>query len=208
MNGAAFFNKYEDITLTLAACPSIPCLQPRNVGAADVKGFELEFQAYPVRGLSLDGGLSFIDFEYTSASVFDPDRNFDALADEFGNSIGVPVNGVTPYTPEWSYSFGIQYDYELPDAAVVSARFDGSYQSKIFTESQNSSWSRIDGYFVGGARLAYTTGNEDWTVALRVDNLFDEYYFNTVSDVTTSLGLVTGDPGLPRTWSLSVERRF
>jgi iron complex outermembrane receptor protein len=41
-----------------------------------------------------------------------------------------------------------------------------------------------------------------------VQNLFDKYYFTSVSDATTSLGLVTGVPGLPRTWSVSVERKF
>ena len=39
-------------------------------------------------------------------------------------------------------------------------------------------------------------------------NIFNKYYFQTVSDVTTSLGLVTGVPALPRTWSLNVTRNF
>ena len=191
LNGAAFFNKYNDIILTLSACPSIPCLQPNNVGAADVKGFELEFSAYPVDGLSLDGGLSYIDFEFT----------------DVGTS-GLVGTEVTPYTPEWSWSFGVQYDYRLASDGLLSARFDGSYQSEIYTESFNTSWSRIDGYFLGNARLSYTTPDEDWKIALEVQNLFNEYYFNTVSDVTTSLGLVSGDPGMPRTWLASVSRKF
>jgi len=207
VNAAAFFNKYQDIILTLSACPSIPCLQPRNVGEADVKGFELEVTAFPVDGLSLDGALSYIDFQYTSDSVFDPNRGYDSIADEFGNSIGVPVDGVTPYTPEWTWSFGVQYDYEA-SFGVISGRIDGAYQSTIYTETNNSAWSEIDGYFLGNARLSYTTPDEDWRVALEVSNLFGEYYFNTVSDVTTSLGVVTGDPGLPRTWKVSLERNF
>jgi iron complex outermembrane receptor protein len=47
-----------------------------------------------------------------------------------------------------------------------------------------------------------------WKVALEVQNLFDKYYFTSKSDITTSLGEVTGVPGLPRTVSLSVERKF
>ena len=207
VNAAGFFNKYEDIILTLPACPSIPCLQPRNVGAADVKGFELEVSAFPVDGLSIDGALSYIDFKYTSPRAFNALYGYDGLVSG-GVVLAVPADGRTPYTPEWTYSFGIQYDYEMANNAIVSARFDGSYQSEIFTESTNSIWSRIDSYFLAGARLAYTSPDDDWTVALRVDNLFDKYYFNTVSDVTTSLGVVTGDPGLPRTFAISVERRF
>jgi len=191
LNGAAFFNKYNDIILQLSACPSIPCLQPRNVGAADVKGVELEFSAYPVDGLSLDGGVSFIDFEYT----------------DVGTS-GVPLDAVTPYTPEWTYSLGIQYDYELDSGGIIGARVDGSYQSDTFTESFNTEWSRIEGYFLANGRVSYTTPDEDWRIALEVQNLFDKYYWQTVSDVSTSLGVVTGAPGLPRTWLASVTRKF
>ncbi len=193
VNGAAFYNDYQDIILTLPACPSVPCLQPRNVGEAEVKGFELEVTAYPTDGLSIDGALSYIDFEYDAASVA---------------PAGLTGNEITPYTPEWTWSFGIQYDHELDSGAMISGRFDGNYQSTIYTDTFNTVWSEIDGYFIGGARLAFTDANDDWTLAVRVDNLFDEYYFQSVSDITRSLGMVTGVPGMPRTFTLSVERRF
>jgi len=46
-------------------------------------------------------------------------------------------------------------------------------------------------------------------VALEIQNLFNKYYFMSKSDVGAgSLGVVTGVPGLPRTWALSVERKF
>ncbi|WAT17092.1 TonB-dependent receptor [Aurantiacibacter sp. MUD11] len=193
VNGAAFYNDYQDIILTLPACPSVPCLQPRNVGEAEVKGFELEVTAYPTEGLSFDGSLSYIDFEYDAASVA---------------PAGLTGNEITPYTPEWTWSIGAQYDYFTSGGSMISARFDGSYQSTIYTDTFNTVWSEIDGYFIGGARLAYTDPDDEWTVALRVDNLFDEYYFLSKSDITRSLGMVTGVPGRPRTWSVSVERRF
>jgi len=191
LNGAVFFNDYSNIILQLSACPESPCLLPANVGAADVKGFELEFSAYPTDSLSIDGGLSYIDFKYTETGLS-----------------GLTGDEITPYTPEWTYSIGAQYDYELESGATVMARVDGAYQSAIFTDSFNTIWSRVDGYFLANARIGYTTADEDWNVALEVMNLFDKYYYNSVSDVTGSLGLVTGVPGLPRTWALSVRRNF
>ncbi len=190
LNGAAFWNDYSDIILQLTACPGSPCLQPNNVGSAEVKGFELEFSAYPVDGLSFDGGLAYLDFQYTDT----------------GTS-GLTGDEITPYTPEWSASIGIQYDYDFSGGSMM-ARVDGAYQSEIFTEANNSIWSRIDSRFLANARLAYTTPDEDWTVALEVQNLFDKYYYLSVSDVTGSLGVVTGVPGMPRTWALSVRRDF
>src|SRR5690606_24665648 len=98
VNGAGFWNKYNDITFQLSACPSSPCLRPTNVGKADVKGFELEVAAYPVDGLSLDGSLSYINIKYDADSVA---------------AAGLSGDETFPYTPDWTYSFGIQYDYEL-----------------------------------------------------------------------------------------------
>ena len=190
LNGAAFYNDYSNIILQLSACPSVPCLQPRNVGKAHVKGFELELTAYPMEGLSVDGGLSYINFNYT----------------DVGTS-GLTGDEVTPYTPEWTYNFGIQYDQKI-DPGTIGIRFDGSYQGTIFSEAFNSSWSKVKGYFLGNARLMFTTEEEDWQFALEVQNVFDKYYFLTMSDVTTSLGLVSGQPGMPRTWAVSVKRNF
>jgi len=192
LNGAAFYNDYNDIIFTLSACPSSPCLRPTNVGKAKVKGFELETTIYPVDNLSLDGSVSYINVNYDDASVA---------------AAGLNGSETFPYTPDWTYSFGIQYDYDI-GPGTIAARFDGSYRSKIFTETTNSPWSEIDSRFLGNARLTYTTADSDWRVSLEVQNLFDKYYFLSVSDVTTSLGAVTGVPGLPRTWALSVKRNF
>jgi iron complex outermembrane receptor protein len=162
-----------------------------------VKGAELEATIFPVEGLSIDGSIAVLDFEYTSPA-------------EGGVLVGsaIPAAGITPYTPEVTYSFGIQYDHQM-SAGTVSARFDGSYQGELYSNSENTSWSRIPGRFLGNARLSYTSEDDAWRAALEVQNVFDKYYFMSRSDVTSnSLGVVTGVPGLPRTWSVSLERRF
>ena len=203
LNGAAFLNKYNDIILGKQLCPESslpsPCLRPDNIGSADVKGAELEVGIFPVTGLSIDGSIAFLDFEYTT----DTDAN--------GNLVGTGILGtnITPYTPELTYSFGIQYDHELAGGSVIGARFDGSYQGDVFTNAENTSWAKVDGRFLGNARLSYKSADNDWLVALEVQNVFDKFYWLSKSDVASNaLGLVTGVPGLPRTWSLSVQRNF
>jgi iron complex outermembrane receptor protein len=192
LNGAAFYNDYKDIIFILSACPSSPCIRPTNVGKAKVKGFELETTIFPVDGLSLDGSLSYIDVKYNKASVA---------------PAGLHGDETFPYTPKWTYSFGIQYDYDI-GPGTVGMRFDGSYRSAVFTETANSPWSRVDSRFLGNARLSYTSADEDWRLSLEVQNIFDKYYFLSVSDVSKSLGAVTGVPGLPRTWAVTVRRNF
>jgi iron complex outermembrane recepter protein len=193
INGAVFLNKYKDIQLQLTACPDprLPCLLPANAGSADVKGAELEVKATPVAGFSLDGSLSYLDFKYTNILA----------------STSIPITNVTAYTPKWTYSFGAQYDWAM-GAGKMSARVDGQYQSEIFTDASNSKWSKVDPRFLANARLSYATGDKDWQVSLEVQNLLNKYYFTTVSDVTSSLGVQTGVPGLPRTFAVTVKRNF
>ncbi len=201
LNGAAFFNKYSNITLGKLVCPESslpsPCLRPANIGSADVKGFELEATIRPTDGLTLDGSFSYLDFKYTSPTVG-------------GLLVGsaIPANAITPYTPKTSYSVGAQYDYDIA-GGLASIRFDGTYQSALYTTSENTIWSRIPGRFIGNAQVSFASADRDWKFTLEVKNVFDKYYFLSVSDATTnSLGIVSGVPALPRTWALTVRRSF
>jgi iron complex outermembrane receptor protein len=204
VNGAVFLNKYKDIQLGKQVCPESepypaqPCLRPDNIGAADVKGAELEITARPVDGITIDGSISVLDFEYTTA--VDPATGFLV-------NTGIDPDNITPYTPELAYSVGGQYDHSL-SSGTLSFRLDGSYQGKLYTNAENTDFGKIDGRFLANARITYSR-NETWKMALEVQNLFNKYYFLSKSDVSTAqLGVVTGVPGLPRTWALSVERKF
>jgi len=211
LNGAVFLNKYKDIILGKTVCREsvlpTPCLRPDNIGAADVKGAELEASIYPVEGLSFDVSASYLDFKYTSPSrngVLVKLTDLPAPNDVIATSI--PTNGITPFTPKLAYAIGGQYDHPLENGKI-SFRLDGSYQGKLYTNAENSSWGKIDGRFLTNARISWSR-NDDWKVSLEAQNLFDKYYFMSKSDITSSLGEVTGVPGLPRTFSVSVERKF
>lgn len=230
LNVSAFLNKYKDIILTLSACPTAPCLQPNNVGKADVKGFEVETTIRPVENFTIDGALSYLDFKYKKIT----------------GPTAVTLNMITPYTPKWKWSFGVQYD--IPDVAggTVSARFDGSYQSKVYTEAVNYdnilvttattppaavtttpavdgvvaiggggplatviASNRIDSYFLANARLAWKQDEDaPWSVALEVNNVFNKYYFTSLYEQFASPGSISGAPGLPRTWSVTLKKEF
>lgn len=201
LNGAIFLNKYKDIVLGKTVCPESvlpsPCLRPSNIGSADVKGFELEATLRPVEGVTLDGSVSYLHFKYTSPKT--------AAGLLVGSAI--PGNAITPYTPKLNYSVGAQYDYQT-SIGVFTARFDGSYQGKLYTTSENTVWSIVKARFLGDAHVTYASLDRKWKLQFEVKNVFNKYYFQSVSDATTSLGIVSGVPGLPRTWSLAVTRNF
>ncbi len=191
VNGAVFMNKYKDIILTLTTCHGFsPCLQPNNVGKADVKGFELEINARPTDGLSIDGSLSYIDFKYKDT----------------GTS-GVPLTDVTPYTPKWTYSFGVQQDFTMK-SGTLSARFDGQYRSQVYTDAFNAATNQVDSLFLGNARLSYTTADKDWMVSLEVKNVFNKYYYASIEDVKNAFGTISASPGMLRTWAVTIKKDF
>lgn len=191
LNGALFYNKYNNIILTLTSCHGFsPCLMPANVGKADVKGFELEMSARPGGGLSLDGSLSYIDFQYKNTGVS-----------------GVPLTNVTPYTPKWTYSFGVQEDVPMK-AGTLSFRFDGQYQSEMYTDAFNGQSNRIDPRFLANGRITFTMPDNGWQVSAEVQNIFNKYYYQTVEDAKNAFGTITASPGMPRTWSVTVKKDF
>jgi len=192
-NAAAFFNQFNDIILNLNACPGTPCAQPSNIGSAHVRGLEAEIDARPLPGLSINGSASYLDFKYTDIT----------------GPTTVKYGMITPYTPEWTYSFGVQYDHET-SIGTLSARFDGSYQSHVYANAVNDDfYDRINGYFVGNARLTWTAPSTDWQVALEIKNVFDKYYYLTLLDQgASSAGQVAAQPGLPRTWAVTLKRSF
>jgi iron complex outermembrane receptor protein len=214
LNGAIFLNKYKDIILGKTLCPEsslpTPCLRPANIGESDVKGAELEASIYPGGGFSFDASVSYLDFEYTSSATqgfLDPTIIWQGGVVGSTALAGVPEGGITPYTPELAYAVGGQYDLST-GVGTFTLRLDGSYQGSLYTNAENTSWGKIPGRFLANARVGWADMDAKWKVALEVQNLFDKYYFTSKSDITTSLGEVTGVPGLPRTVALLVERKF
>ncbi len=195
LNAAAFHNDYSDIQLAFTTCLAsvapAPCAQPHNAGDAKVRGVELEVEIQPTRGLLIDGSLGYIDFEYKSVNP----------------ATGLTGNEVPPYTPEWTWSVGAQYMFDLGDAGTLTPRIDASYQSEVFSAPGNAPTARIAGYTLMNARLTYRSPDEAWQAALEVRNLTNKYYFMTNWD-QPSVGYTAGQPGLPRTWAVTLTRRF
>lgn len=193
LNLAVFYNEYEDIILTSSACPISPCLQPNNVGAAEVSGVELEAEVHPSREWTIDGSMSYLDFKYTETN--------EALT-------GVSTDMITPFTPEFKAGAGVQYDRDIGNSGTVTLRLDGSYQSKMYGNAINADTNKIDDYYFVNARLSWRTSDERWNTSFEVTNLTDELYYTFVFDQSFSSGTSSYSPALPRAWAVTVKRTF
>lgn len=207
LNAAYFTTDYEDIQLTLAECEvppfidpdgiSAPCAKPANVGNADVSGIELEIEWFATENLLIDGSISTIDFQYTSV---------DALA--LTGSAIAPLDMITPYTPELKWAVGLQYGWGLSNGSRLNIRLDTTYQDEVYTSATNDPLNLIDDYTLSTARIWWQAPDQDWDLALEIQNLADELYYHTIFDQHLSVGQVQAQPALPRTWQVSATMRF
>jgi iron complex outermembrane receptor protein len=203
-NTAAFFNRYNDIQLTLSNCPTpplngiqyppAPCALPANVGSAHVKGLEMETELRITDNFEVDASGSWLDFEYTS--ITNP-------------TTGITPDMTTPYTPKWKGSLGAQYEIKIGDKGSITPRLDGSYQSSQFANAINDPlWNEISGYTFLNARITWRNTDATWQAALNVTNVTDKLYYLTLFDTHTSAGYVNGQPAMPREWSITVKHNF
>jgi len=221
VNVAAFYSQYKGIQLRLNDCTAItgpgrgaPCQLPINSGDADIKGIEIETTLRPIDGLLIDAAISYLDFEYKEFGSFaatNPVTGVTTIATVGGpgNINGPQFGDYAPYTPEWKWSIGAQYEIDLNTVGTLTPRIDLAYQGEVFTEAANRATNQIESYTLANARLTWRNQGEDIEVGLEVTNLFDEYYLLTVNDQTIgSQGYSIAQPGRPREWAVNLRKRF
>ncbi len=203
LNLAAYKTDYNNYQGLVSSCPDISppgfpfCSATRNVGDAEIKGFEVEFDARPVEGLSIDGSVSHTDFQFKSGLA--------------GSGI---IPGVTeaPFVPKWKYALGAQYEIDAGNLGTITPRVDWVWQSAMESNIPNN----IAGFLLGeveergllNARITYRTVDKDWEFAVAATNLTDEFYYMNKYDRVSQSGNAYGMPGRPREIIFSIKRNF
>jgi iron complex outermembrane recepter protein len=220
LNLSAYFNKFKDAQLTLLSCPQFggpgPCALPQNAGNADVKGFEAEVFLKPFAGFQFDGSLSVLDWKWTCVvpAVVDGTNTSSACTSDpkFVSQLVGPPRGVTKV--QWSV--GAQYEADLGGSGSITPRIDVAYQGSIagtatypVAGSPSARFSNTPSYALANFRLTWRNADKDFDVALEVTNLFDRYYFLSKFDLTgAGAGSISGLPGRPREWAISLKKKF
>lgn len=195
LNAGYFANDYKGVQSQFSSCPqfgafAFPCLATLNAGDADVSGFEIEFDAAITDNFLIDASLATLDFEWTSIE----------------SGANVDPNGITPFTPEFTWSLGAQYT-ATGTRGTVFVRLDANYQDDIFTEASNTPAAFIGDYTLLNGSVVFRTPDDRWSIKLEGKNLTDEEYLFYVLD-GSAFGVDFGSPALPRTWMLSARRDF
>ncbi|MBN9504669.1 MAG: TonB-dependent receptor [Altererythrobacter sp.] len=208
-NTAYYHTDYKDYQGQVSVChditpeplwnsPADLCSATRNVGDARIDGVEVEFDAEPIDGFSLDGSFSWTDFRFINGIE--------------GSNI---IPGVTqaPFVPEWKYALGAQYEILLAGVGSITPRLDWVWQSEMQSTIPNNApgfeLGEVESRGLLNARITFRTEDRDWEFALAATNLTDEFYYNNKYDRSNQVGgNAYGMPGRPREIIASVKRTF
>jgi len=199
VNAAVFANQYSNIQFTVNDCTAQfgalygrPCLANLNAGDADVEGYEIEIDFNPIANLNIDASYSYLDFQLTSVNT----------------STGLDTSKVMPYSPEKSWSIGMQYEFAFAGGTLIP-RIDVNFSDDKFTAPDNTQAGVIESYTMVNARLSWLSDDESWQASIEGRNLTDELYYTSITDSGPSLGgAVYASPGLPRTITYTLKHNF
>ncbi|HVN44432.1 MAG TPA: TonB-dependent receptor [Steroidobacteraceae bacterium] len=220
-NTAAFYNDFTDAQIVLLSCPQYggpgPCALPQNAGDAHVWGVETEIFAIPVGGLQIDLSGSYLHWQW---KCVDPQVVPMAVPGAAGCSSDPAVINQLSGTPigfiKEQGHVGIQYEFRLGNGGSITPRFDAAYQgpqtgsnTAAAPGSPSAIYGQVGGFTVANARLTWTNAKKDLQSTFEVTNLFNHYYFYSKFDLTgAGAGTITGSPGAPLGWSLTVRKNF
>jgi iron complex outermembrane recepter protein len=211
LNLAAYLSKYTDFQLgsQTVDATGAPLTAPKNVGSADIKGFELELETRPIDNLLVSASVGLTDFEYK-----DLDEAIGCSFVPAGtpcNVSGPSLNDVPGNLAKWRGNIGMQYTVELGNGGTVTPRLDANFRTSTPGGAQNNLLADdgIPGYTLANARVTWASQDNLWSVAALVTNLTDkEYYVNKFDLRAFGEGMMSGQPGRPREWGIELRRNF
>ncbi|HVW68893.1 MAG TPA: TonB-dependent receptor [Steroidobacteraceae bacterium] len=195
VNADVFHMIYTGLQLT-AINNNLPVEE--NVGRAVIDGAELEIEARPIPSVLLNASGSYLRYDLKDCAP-------GCQSPE--NTGGVPPGAIAPQTPKWKFNAGLQYTLNMGDAGTLTPRIDYSYQSLVYNDPTDDPNAVQPGYSLVNAHLTWASSTNNWSAALTVANLTNKVYYTTKYDFYVN-GTVTGNPGAPCEWLLTLRKNF
>lgn len=187
LNVSAFHYDYTDYQ---AFAQYGPIQTVINLDAKE-SGLEAELNSHPVRGLTLQLGVSLLDSTVKRVTL--PD------------TVTVEDHDL-PQAPDFSANALARYEFDLGRGSL-GLQADMQYSSSFCFTVLCAPVERENPYTVANARISYDTGS-GWGLAAFVNNLTDEQYRVYAFDSSLFSGVVAGVYAKPRTWGVSATYRF
>ncbi|MDG1906586.1 MAG: TonB-dependent receptor [Arenicella sp.] len=214
LNATAYHTTVEDFQET-ALAPTGTGFIVSNAGEQEVKGVEADFRFAPNDNFSMDGGIAYLDAEYTDfngaqCGLGEAPDNANGTCDRTGDT---PSN-----SPKVSLNVGLQWEQDIAENMALRLRADYNWRDdQNITRVTQDQTADIDSYGLLNLRAALGSSDGRWELEAFVNNVADEAYF--VQAARQPLGaLITaggfagaggsvGWYGAPRTYGLQLTYR-
>ncbi|MCD2324945.1 TonB-dependent receptor [Sphingomonas sp. IC-56] len=194
-----------------------------NAGEVRVRGVETDFSLRPSDRLNLYVNGAYTDHEYVefTNAPCPPELSGGSAAPvgSAGGTPGVPgqlspvvcdISGQwLPGISNWAFSYGAEYNvpgraFGLDGAFYLGG--DANSRSKFSSNASRSIYTDIEGYTLANFRVGFRTS--DFNLFGWVRNAFGEQYFEVLATTPGNTGLISGQPGDPRTYGLTLSKSF
>ncbi len=113
-----------------------------------------------------------------------------------------------PGVSKWSLAWGGEFNLPVGgNEAQLYVGADASYRSSYSSIATPSPFFVVDGYSIANFRAGYRNGN-NWNIFGWVKNALKANYLEFLSNQPGNNGLVVGQLGDPRTYGLTVSKKF
>ena len=183
LNATAFYSNFDDLQF-LAQLPVGAGTYVSNAAKATTQGVDLGFTALPLPNLILDGGVQYLDAEYSEGEL----EPFDVVA-----------------APDWSGS--VAATVVLPIAAGNGyLRTDYSFMGNHYTNPTYQPPETRQDRELLNVRLGWR--NDTWDAALWMRNVTDESYSSLAAAPFVLTGMTAQWLQPPRTYGATIKYSF
>jgi len=160
---------------------------------ANYLGGEIELMASPLDNLEVALGFSYIDAEVEDVLV----------------TVNTPRDVEPTFTPDIQFNGMARYRWPVPVlGGSLSVQLDGNHASSSFFNINNFDAHRMDGYWIGNARLRWRSPGERWELGAFVRNFTDTVAQNSGFDLATICGCDEFSRTEPRWWGLNLRFHY
>jgi len=193
LNGALFWQEYTDFQLNSFLGTTFVV---RSVPEVTSRGVDLDFLwQTPLKGLQLQGGLTYADTQYGPDPL--PDADLVLLPDSR-----------LSFAPLWSGSAAMTYEHEVGDSLLARFNLAAKYASDYNTGSDLDPQKLQEAYTVVNARIGLGSRSQSWMVELWAQNLTDEEYIQVGFDAPLQTGSWNAFLAAPRTYGVTLRAYF
>lgn len=161
-----------------------------NAGAAEATGIEIASRA-----ILSDNITAYATYSYTNAELTSDAPFLFKVLNQDQLDAGVEQNYYDgkdgdrlPGTPEQQFSLGATYSTEVFGDTGLDINYGLTYQSDVYSKvGLRADGESLPGYALSNVSARFT--NDDWSVTLYVDNMFDKYAYSSVRRDKGDIGL-------------------